>query len=303
MAGTFLIDDILDHGMYLLLGPESTGKGTFAESLMKVLGNKENGIAIVPDSKLFSAKDDHPTALTDLRGRRMAWIDEMEFGGSLSESRLKRLTGDEDISARKMRENNSTFAAGHTFLVTTNAPLRATGDPAVWRRLRYIPFEVPVSGALSVATKNAAAGEEAAGILAWMAEGARRVLENPDLLKRLPPAADRLTRELNGESNHIADFVETMLTRLPAPVDAKDRRGMSATELRLLCSTWCRDNRYPVLDARTLGKRLADLHVATVGPRQNVEGEKVRIYRVLSKHDLRAHLPFVPDPAGTEGGG
>lgn len=288
VAGAFVVGSALDHAVYVVIGPESTGKGTFAEALLSVLGAGPHGVAVAADPRLFTDREGHSSPVTDLRGRRLAWLDEVEFGGALSESKLKRLTGGGLVTARRMRENNTTFATTHTALVTTNAPLRTTADPAVWRRLRYLPFEAPVSSALSVATKHAAAGAEGPGVLAWAVSGARDVLARPARLADLPEPAAARTAALRGQSDHVAEFLAVMTTDdEPAvtpglPLHPGTRAGTPAPTLRATFAEWCRRNRYPVLDAETFGKRMHDLGLASAG-RRVVNGQKVAVYPVTLK--------------------
>lgn len=226
----------------------------------------------------------------------MAWIDEVEFGGTLSESRLKNITGGGKIPARKMYENNVASKVTHTFLITTNDPLRTTHDDAVWRRLRYLPFEQPITGVVSKAVKEAAATGEGPGILAWIAAGAREVLVNPWRLDALPAQVIARNSEVRGSSDHLATFLEceTLPPGVALPGSPADPTvttsgtedllsGTTATELELRFAQWCRNNRFPTMDRAAMGKRLKALGVPTLGNRQKRDGAKQTVYDLALK--------------------
>ena len=72
-------------------------------------------------------------------------ISEPEEGATLREARMKELTGDEYITARRMNEDFWMFPRTHTFFMACNHLPKIHGtDEGVWRRIKPIPFNVIV---------------------------------------------------------------------------------------------------------------------------------------------------------------
>lgn len=58
---------------------------------------------------------------------------------------MKRLTGGDPITGRRMRKDNITFDPSHsTILITNHLPEVLGNDPAIWRRIRVVEFGVTI---------------------------------------------------------------------------------------------------------------------------------------------------------------
>lgn len=79
----------------------------------------------------------------DMRGLRLVVLSESDRGRRLAEATMKRLTGGDVIKARRTRQDFVSFEPSYTAILVTNYLPRVTrDDPAVWRRIRVIPFDV-----------------------------------------------------------------------------------------------------------------------------------------------------------------
>ena len=98
------------------------------------------------DPELFMHRDGaHPTGEMDLLGARFVVVSETEQDRRLAESTMKRLTGGDTIKARRMRQDFVEFEPSHLAVLVTNHLPKARGDdPAVWRRIRVVPFNVVI---------------------------------------------------------------------------------------------------------------------------------------------------------------
>ena len=114
----------------------------FDKTIRFVLG--DYAIAAEPD--LFMHREGaHPTGEMDLRGVRWVSVSESDRDRRLAEATMKRLTGGDTIRARRMRQDFVEFEPSHTPLLITNHLPKVSGDdPAIWRRLRVIPFDVVI---------------------------------------------------------------------------------------------------------------------------------------------------------------
>jgi putative DNA primase/helicase len=93
------------------------------------------------EALLESRSDHHPTELMTLLGARLALARESQ-DVRWNEGRIKRLTGGDRVTARRMRQDFVDFAATHKLVVFGNVRPRLRGsDQAAWkRRLHLIPF-------------------------------------------------------------------------------------------------------------------------------------------------------------------
>ncbi len=224
--GQGLTGYILSEDLALVLGGGGrNGKSTICDMALKVLGN----FAVLASPALLTGRDsDHTTELTDLIGRRFALLEEFPRLGSLNTSRLKRVVGTAEISARRMRQDNQTWDATHTLVITTNHEIQiASGDDGTWRRLvkinlpyRYVaepvlPNDRKVELGLRERLKEGAEGQHEAA-LAWLVQGAMTWFANDRKLPKLPKEIEADIAEWRQSQDSLGSFLNDLLE-----VDAK----------------------------------------------------------------------------------
>ena len=112
-----------------------------------------------------------------LLGRRFVVVSETDEGKRLAEATMKRLTGGDPITARWMHQNFVTFTPSHLpILVTNHLPKVSGDDPAIWRRLRVVPWAVVIADDDQEKTLDGKLQLEADGILSWSVKGLRDYL-------------------------------------------------------------------------------------------------------------------------------
>lgn len=178
-----------DDVVLFLHGSGQNGKTALMVGVTKALG----GHAVLLSEKVLSASSqEHTTDLTDLRGARLALLEETPEGSVLNTKRLKDIAGTPTIQARRMRENNVSWPSTHSMFVTTNhVPQIRETEHGTWRRLalvsfkfRYLnPGEVPSRPDERIGDRGLRhrleAGENGRheAVLAWLVAGARRWYE------------------------------------------------------------------------------------------------------------------------------
>lgn len=156
--------------LVFLMGVGSNGKTTLLDLLSRAGGDysREIGATAFLQSRLPL----HTTEVADLDGSRLATCEELG-DAQLNANRLKQLSGGGRITARKMRENTTTFPQTWTLWFTTNGLPRADDNSwAFWRRVVAIDFP-KVFGANDDPSLEEDLRAELPGILNWMVEGAR----------------------------------------------------------------------------------------------------------------------------------
>ncbi|MCE9597039.1 MAG: DUF3854 domain-containing protein [Spirochaetia bacterium] len=146
IAGYCLTGSIKEHALFMLWGEGGNGKGTFLGLLRDVLGLDYAGEAM-GDMLLEKRYDSHPTELANLFGKRCVTASEANRGRHLNEALVKRLTGGDQITARRMREDPWTFEPTHKIMYMVNDKPEIQGtDAGIWRRIFLIPFTVKFEG-------------------------------------------------------------------------------------------------------------------------------------------------------------
>ena len=142
LVGLALLGEVREHVLGILTGTGANGKSVFTRTMHHTLGD----YALTAEPDLFMHRDGaHPTGEMDLLGRRWVSVSETEKDRRLAEATMKRLTGGDRIRARRMRQDFVEFQPSHTAILVTNHLPKVSGDdPAIWRRLRVIPFTVVI---------------------------------------------------------------------------------------------------------------------------------------------------------------
>lgn len=181
VIGVALAGRVIEHVLPIFTGTGANGKSVFCTSVLWSLGQ----YASTAEPNLFMHRDGaHPTGEMDLLGRRLIAVSESERDRRFAEAAMKRLTGGDTIRARRMRQDFIEFEPSHTTLLITNHLPRVSGDdPAVWRRLRVVPFTVQIPADERDPHLGEALQAEADAILAWAVAGwqeyQRRGLDEP----------------------------------------------------------------------------------------------------------------------------
>jgi putative DNA primase/helicase len=171
LLGYTLTGECVEQVMGVCYGTGKNGKSTLLNLVHDVLGG-DYAVQLRPDFLLTKKWEAHPEELAQLRSRRFACAVEVNAGAKLDEARVKHLTGNDRISARRMYGSSFDFAPTHKFLVGVNDKPQVQGmDEAIWRRLLLIPFRVQIPANerdLELGKKLLA---EAPGVLAWLVRG------------------------------------------------------------------------------------------------------------------------------------
>jgi P4 family phage/plasmid primase-like protien len=206
-------DDIIPF----LKGGGSNGKSTILTGVSKALGDF---CAMVPDKLLLANTSDHPTELMTLKGARLAYIEELPEGDYLNAQRLKKAVGTEQITARYIAQNNVSWWATHSLMVTTNYDVQINDvTHGTWRRVAQVrfPYEYgskagakPADASLRNRLKQGKEGQHRA-ILAWIVEGARAWYEAGCSMPEMPDSVRADTAAWRYDSNLAARFVSEAL--------------------------------------------------------------------------------------------
>jgi P4 family phage/plasmid primase-like protien len=189
---------ILEHG-----GGEN-GKTVVKMALLRALGSYARTIS---HRVLTATTEQHPTELMDLRGLRLAIMEETPEEGRLDPHRIKTTIGTEFITARLMRRDDVTFRTSHTLSITSNHwPMVDSTDHGTWRRLKGMEWPLTFLAPGVLPTRDAERpGDRTikhrirtdpdvpAAVLAWIVEGAKKWYALGQVMPEDPPFVKETT--------------------------------------------------------------------------------------------------------------
>lgn len=170
--GLSLVGEVLEQVFTIASGEGANGKSKAYEALLHALGD----YGYVAERDLFSKAKTNPGGPTPhllrLSGKRLVVVSETENGDALAPALMKQLSGADRVRARPLYGDGFEFMPSHTSLMITNhLPRLPSDDPAVWRRVRSILFEVVFSNARQDRHLSSALRDSADGVLSWAIEG------------------------------------------------------------------------------------------------------------------------------------
>lgn len=206
ILGYAISGDTGEHLLPIGWGDGNNGKSTIWSVVVELLAEYAG---LANESLLMGDSKNHPTEIAQLYRKRFVAISEPEMNAKLREARVKELTGDRQITARRMKEDFWTFERTHTFWLSTNHKPRISGtDQGIWRRIKLIPFTVDIKTKVEKAIPDFdrwLVGHEGPGILAWLVRGYRDYLANGGFIHC--DAVDAITQDFKKESDVIGSFL------------------------------------------------------------------------------------------------
>jgi len=230
LFGYSLLGRQTEHVMPIFTGTGANGKGTLRDAVMHAMG--DYCIEVDPSLLMESKHEKHGAFKMRLRGARLAFCSETEKGRKFAEATMKRLVGGDPIEANYMHKNPITFDPSHTLIMLTNhLPAVSGDDPAVWRRILVVPFDVVIpeeerDGKLPERLKRASSA-----VLGWLYDGwldyQRQGLNPPDAVRVR-------TEQYQADSDTLGRFLSEKTIANPHSV-------VRARELFQAWSKWCHD--------------------------------------------------------------
>lgn len=171
LVGLTLVGSATQEIIIFLYGIAGTGKSTFINAVMKVLG-RELAIKFSTAVLLSRDRDGSANELLLFRGARMAVASEVPENRRFNEAMLKDLSSDDLLSMRPLFKEAFTFQPTHTlWLYGNHLPRVSGGDSGVWRRLSLLPFNTVIPKSKVDKDFGATLQAELPGILNWALEG------------------------------------------------------------------------------------------------------------------------------------
>jgi putative DNA primase/helicase len=194
----------LEQCFFILYGLGANGKSTLLETIKRLLSDYASQASM--DTFLAKSRDGGvPNDIAALRGARLVTAVEVDNGRFLSESLIKRLTGEDEIAARFLYCEVFTYRPQcKIWLGTNHKPVIRGGDHAIWRRVHLIPFTVQIPVAEQDRDLQEKLRQELPGILNWAVEGCLR-WQSEGL--EAPAEVSSATKAYQDEMDVLGDFL------------------------------------------------------------------------------------------------
>ena len=205
-VGVALLGAVREQVFTIARGIGANGKGVFYATVLHALGDYGH----TAESDLFMTTKANANAASPavmaLRGRRFVVCSETERDHRLAAALMKNLTGGDPINARALHRDPVTFEPSHTVLMVTNwLPKVAGDDPAVWRRMRVVPFDVEIPEAERDPELTSRLRLSADAVLSWAVDGYRDYLQSG---LAAPEAVQAATADYRRRSDAVTRFLE-----------------------------------------------------------------------------------------------
>lgn len=190
--------------LFLILhGDGANGKSTLLKAISDALGPYTSH---TPTETLTVRNGGQSNDVARLMGARFVTASEADSHQRLNEGFIKQVTGDEPITARYLYGEFFTFQPVFKLALATNALPAVNGaDPALFRRLRLIPFNRVFSAAEQDKGLGAKLASELPGILAWIVRGAVKWYANG---LTTPAAVLHAGAEFRADSDTVGAYIE-----------------------------------------------------------------------------------------------
>ena len=226
-------------------GSGANGKSKLLGALHHVLGDYAFNLPF--SSFELKQRGAIPNDLVRLESRRFVTALETAEGVRLNEQRIKMLTGGDRVTARFLYRELVTFDPTHKlWLAFNHKPVVTDDTPAIWRRVRLIPFNHKFEGQEDDKDLLEKLKAEAPGILARAVRGS---LEWQQGGLGTPRAVADATREYQEESDDVAGFLGEVCT-------VEERRAVPCADLFKRYTEWAEQTGEKQMVRKAFTKRL-----------------------------------------------
>lgn len=278
-AGYALFGAGRDQIIPFLYGDTNNGKSTFLRAMALAIG--DYGVPDFPaEALMMTSRNQHREILTPLNGARFAVSTEVPDDAQWNTILLKKLSGNEQITANKMFQNSTTFLwAGTLALAGNSAPSFRSIDGSIKRRLHVIPFDAHVEAGARDKHIDDKLKLEAGGILRWMIEG-YDIYREEGLV--MPEAVRRATDEYIASQDHIKEWVDEYCQTNPGFTQLTTFKDLHASY-----SKFSEDNKLPTISKIKLIEAMRRMQFGEPGSIYQLTEVKTKqargFYRIILK--------------------
>lgn len=246
-AGYSLTGDVSERILLLLFGLGRNGKSVYLETLRAALG--DYAMRTPAETLLVKREGGIPNDIARLKGARFVTASETADGRRLAEALVKELTGGDTIPARFMRAEWFDYKPQFkVWLATNHKPVIRGTEPAIWDRIKLVPFTVRIPDTEQDKQLLGKLRGELPGILAWAVRGCLDWQQNG---LGEPAAVTTATGAYRASMDVLGDFLDLRCICGP-------KAEVTAADLWADYDKWCQANGEKPMGQRALGLRLGE---------------------------------------------
>lgn len=210
-VGYSLTGHTWEECLFYLYGPTRSGKGTFTETILYLLGEP---LSKGTNFKTFTSERSGDTQnfdLAPLKPCRFITASESSRYNQLNPAVIKQITGGDSIYCAFKRKTHFSYRPQFKIWLTSNWALNVdVDDDVAWGRVRVINFPHSFLGKEDKQLKHRLRSPQAlAGVLAWAVSGARDWFRNG---LPTPVSVDEETKKHRAELDYIGQFIDECCT-------------------------------------------------------------------------------------------
>ena len=268
--GYCLTGETYHHDLPIAYGGGANGKSTLFDLALFIAGDYGTP---APESLLtVSKRDEHPTEIANLQGKRLVVASETPEGAALRINLIKKLTGDKEMIGRFMRQDLFKFQRTHKLILqTNNRPRISEQSNATWRRIKLIPFDLQVPESQQDAELPEKLKDEAPGILArWVRAAMRWQADDFDLA--VPDVVRSMTETYREDENPIAEWLESRIE-----VTGSEIHHIKRTDLYSNYKLWSEVQGQRTLNSRMFYDRIRKMSNVLDKPKK-IDGQTTHVF-------------------------
>lgn len=206
--------------LFYIHGPKRAGKGTFASTLLAVLGTP---LSTTVDFSTFTAERDNDSNNFDLAGlqqTRFIVASESDRYKRLNAKRIKAITGGDEVRASYKYGDHFSYKPQYKLWLQSNWPVNAdSDDSAIWGRVKVIDFPNTYYDREDKHLKDRLAEpHNLEGVLAWAVAGVMKWFASSNGLTT-PEVVKAATDAHRNEQDTLAQFLEEIYEATENPED------------------------------------------------------------------------------------
>lgn len=248
LAGYCLTGDVSERVLVLMHGLGRNGKSLMLHVLQSAMG--AYATTTMPTLLMAKKTEGHSAEVAHLFGARLAVTSEVKKGQAFDEEKVKRLTGNDIITARGMRQDPWSFEPTFKLVVLMNhKPQVRDSSDSIWDRIVLVPFDVRIKDADVDRGLFDKLKAELPGVLAWAVEGCLAWQKGG---LAIPDAVKAVTKEYRREEDIIGRFVDDCCSLHPL-------QTVSAANLATAANEWTKVQSLFTFNSKAVAERLKEL--------------------------------------------
>ncbi len=266
--GYCITGDTSAQVFFVFHGDGANGKSTLVNILNEVLKDYAGQF----DSYALAEKNDgsgkaNPVVI-DNQSKRYVIVSEKNEGTRLDVALVKAISGGDNISARRLFENNIIIKPTYKLIFVTNfLPNINWDDDGIKRRYRIVPFNAKFKGDNAdprIADKILAKEKEM--ILKWLVDGAKEYYKNQYSLGETPKSMEKAMNEARYEQDVLYAYKEDCLEVTPD----EESNKIQSRPLYLDYVRWCKEKGYKTVTETDFGNKMPGILGVVKNKKTNV---------------------------------